>query len=242
MSNLDEAPGRDADHDQNVPEGSSPHTSTPPDGQPATPAGDAGSEAEGQSEEVSPVAPAGLHPTFSHLSREELEAAINAIADSEWKQVHPSWVRLQQIGGAISFLVLGVPTLIGAALLVYFEVLPELWRWVPALVWLIFGGWLLFMAAIYPSLAYRRIRYMVSPLGMEIRRGVIWRHIINVPRSRVQHTDVAQGPLQRRYGVGTLVTHTAGTQNHTVELGGLPHPDAMLIRDYLIRGGESGGL
>ena len=51
---------------------------------------------------------------------------------------------------------------------------------------------------------YRHASYRVDPQGIEIARGVIWRSIIHVPVSRVQHTDVSQGPLQRRYGLGTL--------------------------------------
>ena len=57
--------------------------------------------------------------------------------------------------------------------------------------------------------------------GFEILRGVYWRTLTNVPRSRVQHTDVSQGPLERRFGLGTLVIYTAGTQHSQVTLPGL---------------------
>ena len=56
----------------------------------------------------------------------------------------------------------------------------------------------------------------------------------NVPRSRVQHTDVAQGPLERRYGLGTLVIYTAGTEHAKVALPGLAYADALRIRDQLL--------
>ena len=72
---------------------------------------------------------------------------------------------------------------------------------------------------------------------MSIRRGVVWRSEISVPRSRVQHTDVSQGPLQRRFGLATLILHTAGTHHASVSLAGLPHAAALAIRDYLIEGG-----
>ena len=64
-----------------------------------------------------------------------------------------------------------------------------------------------------------------------------WRSEISVPKSRVQHTDVSQGPLQRRFGLATLVLHTAGTQHAAVSLSGLSHEAALQIRDYLIEGG-----
>lgn len=86
----------------------------------------------------------------------------------------------------------------------------------------------------FPPLEYRCTSYTVDDQGIEIHRGVYWHSIINVPRSRVQHTDVAQGPLERRYGLGTLVIYTAGTEHARVALQGLSHADALQIRDQLL--------
>jgi membrane protein YdbS with pleckstrin-like domain len=86
----------------------------------------------------------------------------------------------------------------------------------------------------WPAIAYRHTSYRVDERGLEIRRGVFWRAVVNVPRSRVQHTDVSQGPLERRYGLGTLVVYTAGTEHAKVTLPGLDHGDAMQIRELLM--------
>jgi hypothetical protein len=93
----------------------------------------------------------------------------------------------------------------------------------------------------YPRMFYANARYTLEDKGIEIRRGVWWRQVIDVPRSRVQHTDVTQGPLMRRYGIARLVIHTAGTENASVDLNGLDQPTALRIRDFLIQGGESDG-
>ena len=45
--------------------------------------------------------------------------------------------------------------------------------------------------------------------------------------------DVAQGPIQRRYGLGTLVVHTAGVLSTAVSLPGLPHERALAMRDAI---------
>lgn len=86
----------------------------------------------------------------------------------------------------------------------------------------------------WPVLAHRHASYIVDAGGLEIRRGVIWRAVINVPRSRVQHTDVSQGPLERRFGLGTLSTFTAGTDYAQVRLHGLDRDTALQIRDHLL--------
>jgi membrane protein YdbS with pleckstrin-like domain len=91
----------------------------------------------------------------------------------------------------------------------------------------------------WPAIEYRHAWYRIDRLGIEIRRGVFWRTVINVPRSRVQHTDVSQGPLERRFGLGTLVIYTAGTDHARVALAGLDHRLALRIREHLTP--EQGG-
>ena len=54
---------------------------------------------------------------------------------------------------------------------------------------------------------------------------------IVVPLRRVQHLDVTQGLVEREYGVGTLVVHTAGTRDATVSVPGLPYAEAERLRD-----------
>ena len=66
---------------------------------------------------------------------------------------------------------------------------------------------------ILPRRRYRRWAYREGGEELEIRRGMIVRVRTIVPFGRVQHIDVAQGPVQRRFGLATLVLHTAGTQS-----------------------------
>ena len=85
-----------------------------------------------------------------------------------------------------------------------------------------------------PRLHYRYASYQVDPEQIEIRRGYWVRSVINIPRSRVQHTDVSQGPFERRHGLGTLHIYTAGVSNSVVLLPGLDHARALAIRDLLL--------
>jgi hypothetical protein len=106
--------------------------------------------------------------------------------------------------------------------------------------WIVLVAVLCLVARRWPRLEHRHTAYAVHASGIEIWKGILWRRVISVPRSRVQHTDVEQGPLQRRYGVATLVIHTAGTEEATVRLDGLAHGTALRIRDFLIR--DAAGL
>jgi membrane protein YdbS with pleckstrin-like domain len=74
----------------------------------------------------------------------------------------------------------------------------------------------------FPGASHRHLRYRVDPRGLRIRRGVFWRTTIWIPITRVQHTDVSQGPLQRQFELATLTVHTAGTANASIPLSVRP--------------------
>jgi membrane protein YdbS with pleckstrin-like domain len=107
-----------------------------------------------------------------------------------------------------------------------------------AAAWVLLSGGIAWHAHRWPEIDYRHASYRVDDQGIEIRRGVVWRRIINVPRSRVQHTDVSQGPLERTHGLGTLVIYTAGTDHARVDLPGLDHGMALRIREHLLPQGD----
>ena len=116
--------------------------------------------------------------------------------------------------------------------------MPVLWPFVPLLVAI--GGFGL--SWFWPSLSYQHLRYGVDETGIAIESGVIWRSRIALPRVRIQHTDVSQGPMQRRYGVGTLKLYTAGSRHTKIELEGLAHDDAIDLRDALLAEGSGSGV
>jgi membrane protein YdbS with pleckstrin-like domain len=81
---------------------------------------------------------------------------------------------------------------------------------------------------------YARTTYALDAAGLRIRRGVLWQSETLVPRSRVQHTDLNRGPLDRRFGLATLKVYTAGTKLASVAIDGLPEARAAELRDALV--------
>jgi membrane protein YdbS with pleckstrin-like domain len=114
------------------------------------------------------------------------------------------------------------------------------WLATGALALVVFGG--LALASHYgPALRYQTTWVGLDADGLEIERGWLWRHQISVPRSRIQHTDVSQGPYQRRFGLATLVVYTAGTEHASIAIEGLRHETALAFRDALLVRGEAAG-
>ncbi len=70
--------------------------------------------------------------------------------------------------------------------------------------------------------------------GVVLHSGVWWRSEAWVPIARLQHIDVNQGPLDRRWGMASLTLHTAGTHEHATRIDGLPVADAHALRAALL--------
>jgi membrane protein YdbS with pleckstrin-like domain len=121
---------------------------------------------------------------------------------------------------------------------VFSLLVPALWLFPPVLVAI--AG--LTFVWLWPPLAYRHLRFGVDETGIAIESGVIWRSRVSLPRVRIQHTDVSQGPLERRYGIGTLKLYTAGSRHVKIELQGLNHDEALALRDALLAEGGGSGV
>jgi membrane protein YdbS with pleckstrin-like domain len=158
----------------------------------------------------------------------------DSVADGIDHRLDPRYVVLQRLTGwlrvAIQSLLWGAATFTILALLD----LPSPSIRIPIIIWALATVALALLSQRWPGVAYRHASYRVDERGLEIRRGVLWRRVITVPRSRVQHTDVSQGPIERRFGLGVLAVHTAGTEHAMVRLPGLEHGRALRIREHLL--------
>lgn len=92
------------------------------------------------------------------------------------------------------------------------------------------GLWSVFFVA--PA-RWRRWGYAFGERELHVGSGWLTRVHTVVPVARVQHIDVAQGPIERAFNVATLILHTAGTANSLVVLPGLTPARAEEIRDAI---------
>ncbi len=150
-----------------------------------------------------------------------------------FEQLDPASIRASRLQRSASLL---VQALAGVAIIIG-------WRHFgkpdPGLVWLagaVLAAWLVdrvIFAIWYPGAAWRAARYRLDDRLLIFNEGVFWQSSTAVPLSRVQHTDVTQGPFERRFGIGTLVVHTAGDAASEVTIWGLSIETAYRIRDML---------
>lgn len=87
--------------------------------------------------------------------------------------------------------------------------------WAPAVVALALA---VVMVAVVPELLWRRWRYEIGRHEIEIRHGSLAIKHTLVPIARVQHVETRSGPLQRAFGLATVVFHTAAGGNEIPQL------------------------
>lgn len=92
---------------------------------------------------------------------------------------------------------------------------------------------LIYPVFLAPPRQFRAWRYAADDEELRIARGVWTRVETIVPYGRVQHIDVAQGPVERAFGVARLILHTAGTAHSEVVLPGLTRARAEAMRDEI---------
>jgi hypothetical protein len=137
--------------------------------------------------------------------------------------LNPAWVTTTRIASAIGLL----PFLIGAGVLESAQLLQPGSIIVPVLLLYIY------IAFVVPARKYRHWGYDMGSDRLRIVRGYMFFRDTVVPFGRIQHIDVDQGPIDRRYDLATLTVHTAGNHNSTVTLPGLLHADALAMREAI---------
>ena len=137
--------------------------------------------------------------------------------------LHPNYVKVVRIG-TLGFM---LPVVIAALALESAGTLPRGAFLVPVLL---VAAYLLIRV---PLRRYQARGYHLGADRLRVVRGLLFRSDTVVPFGRVQHIDVHQGPIERGYGLATLILHTAGNHNASVALPGLGHEDALEMREEI---------
>lgn len=127
-----------------------------------------------------------------------------------------------------------IVTLVAVVPLVVLGVLiapARLWLLIPAAVLAVVGAILI---TVLPLWWHRVHRWEVTDHAVYTLTGYFWRTWRIAPLSRIQTVDTTQGPLQRSFGLSTVVVTTASSAG-AVKLVGLDKETAAELADELTR-------
>jgi len=108
----------------------------------------------------------------------------------------------------------------------------------PAVLTLLAGAGVLLLALHAVSRRYAAWAWAEREDDLLLRRGVLVQRTTVVPYGRMQYVDVTAGPLDRRFGLATLVLHTAAAATDAT-VPGLRRDEAARLRDRLAALGEA---
>jgi membrane protein YdbS with pleckstrin-like domain len=144
-----------------------------------------------------------------------------------WKPLEPGQLQAMRISAAVTALI-GLAIALGFDGALFLEAKTPL-----GLVTVPAALVLLYYLFVTPGRRFRRWGYAKTEDELHVAHGVFVHTETSVAFHRVQHIDVAQGPIERMCGVWQLVLNTSGTLNSQIRLPGLSRATAEALRDEI---------
>jgi uncharacterized protein len=128
-------------------------------------------------------------------------------------------------------IVIGCVSLLGLGILP--PVFSHLW-WLGILIILVAGGLALAGTTWLIRKRFEGEGYALRDYDIIHRHGYFWRIQTTVPFSRVQHVEIGQGPIEKRFGISTIRVFTAGGSNSDLSISGIDPEEAHRIKSFIV--------
>ncbi len=151
------------------------------------------------------------------------------VPEPQWRGLDPGLLRLRRLTTLLDW------TLTGAVAGVVLVVLD---RPLAAVAAVVAAAVLLLVSLQTVTRRFHAWGYAEREDDLLLRRGVLIRRTTVVPYGRMQYVDVTAGPLDRRFGIATVVLHTAAAATDA-RIPGVRSDEAARLRDRLAALGEA---
>lgn len=157
-----------------------------------------------------------------------MENSQSDITSDDWIPVDKAYLTSLRIG-------LSIFHCVGFVVAAFFMwLLPSPAHLVPALFSALFACSFLGLFFIWAPRSTRRMRYLLREQDINLQRGFLFWKLVSVSHNRIQHLEVRQGPIQRRFGLAELIIYTAGTQGSDLKIPGLTLAKAQQLKSQLL--------
>ena len=134
----------------------------------------------------------------------------------------------------ISASAIGVAIILSAWVLALTQTAWGNFGYVVAVILTLLSIWLVF----YNGLTYQYMGYAVREKDITYASGWLWKNMTTIPFNRVQHCDIRQTLLDRKFGVSKLTIYTAGGHNTDLMIPGLLPETAERLKSFILRSTE----
>lgn len=143
------------------------------------------------------------------------------------ERLDPRAKTLWRVVGAIESGVMALIGLLCAWALLTFTDTPLILGILPVLIAI---ALVVVLVVVAPAIRWQRWRYEIRETEVDLQRGMLYVTRTLVPLARVQHVDTQQGPLERSFGLATVIFHTAAGPNR---IPALADQVAARVRDRI---------
>lgn len=144
------------------------------------------------------------------------------------KRISEQALTVWRISSAI-FSIIPLLVVIGVAVSTYFFEWP-MWILITAII--LFLLYIFIFVYLFPEIRWKRFRYDVREKEIELQSGILIVKKTLIPMVRVQHVDMKQGPLLRKYQLASVTVSTAATIH---EIPALDEGEAEELRVFISR-------
>lgn len=141
--------------------------------------------------------------------------------------IAPSYLKILRWEWFIFCAILGI---VVGVLLYFIKPLQQV-RWMSLLI----GAWTLFTAAWYwlQERSFQTKAYAIRERDVIYRSGWIIQNTHTCPFNRIQHSAVTIGPLEKKFGLASLVLYTAGSDEADLRIRGLQEASAWALKEWI---------
>lgn len=153
--------------------------------------------------------------------------SLPRLRDDRFEPVDPNWLRVSLLGMGL------FASAVTAGGVTTWLVLANRDRW-GSWIPLAIAGALVVLTALSAAIRVVEVRYVAYQVrnhDISYRSGVLVRRVSTVPFARVQHAQIRQGPVQRRYGIAMLEVNSAGPD---LKIHGLPADIADQLKALVV--------
>jgi len=150
------------------------------------------------------------------------------LENTPMESLSPSYLKVSYLGTMVFFIFLAI-VLTAVRFFAQFDI-PFRIELAMVGVWL-----LLFVLSLWHTYEDFQIQgFAIRERDLTYRSGVFFRSTTVIPYNRIQHAEVKQGPIERRFDLQRLEIYSAGGQGSDLYIPGLPGNRADQLRDYII--------
>lgn len=114
-------------------------------------------------------------------------------------------------------------------------VVPVFWKapWQVSLPIGVVMAFLLTLSIMSVFKGFRKRSYALRDKDLTYKKGWLFSSTTTIPFNRIQHTEISQGPLERKFELCSLKIYTAGGSTSDLSIPGLENDEAQVLRDFI---------